>query len=185
MPHLIARICNPMAMGAALLLSLPLRYPHVPWPMAGLAALFLMLIPWGALIVMRRRGVVDDEHVTRREQRKPVFIAALCSIVAGFALLWALRAPAIVLAESGAILAGLCVLVLLSLRWKVSVHACTAAFVACRAAGFIPVAGVQLAVCFVVLVAWSRLKPQEHSVDQVLAGTAVGAAASLLPILAG
>lgn len=144
-----------------------------------------MLVPWAALEVMRRKGIVSDVHVTRREQRKPVFAAAAVSIVVGIVVLLIAGAPPVVLVESASILAGLVVVAILSLRWKVSVHATMAAYAACRLAPFVPVVGIPLAVFFVVLVAWSRLKPGEHTPDQVLLGTSLGAALSLLPVLLG
>lgn len=144
-----------------------------------------MLVPWAALEVMRRKGIVSDVHVTRREQRRPVFAAAAVSVVAGIAVLVVAGAPRVVLVESLSILVGLVVVASLNLRWKVSVHATMAAYAACRLAPFIPTVGIPLATFFVVLVAWSRLRPREHTPDQVLLGTTLGAALSLLPVLLG
>lgn len=169
----ISDIFSPPVVGTLILLSTPLRHPQVGWPTTLIATFFVTLIPWAALIWMRIRGLVTDIHVTRRHQRWPLLIIALISILAGISVLLALSAPTELLAEVLFLLAGLIIVGVVNLFWKLSVHAAVITFAALHC--LLPLlGGAQLAVILIALVGWARIRIDHHSPTQVTAGTLVG-----------
>lgn len=88
LPAAISHVFAPTILVTALLILTPLRFSHVSWGQALVAAMFTTLIPWAVLGWARAKGTVDDVHVTRREQRWPLLLVALVSILVGLTLLW-------------------------------------------------------------------------------------------------
>lgn len=155
------------------------------WRGLGLAALaaVVAVLP-GLVLVLHlvRTGRVVGHHLPHRGDRPRVLGAALVGVVAAAGLVALLGAPQglVVLMTAMALLLGL--LTVISLRWKVSLHAAaaTASLVAVVAAlGPWALLGVPL----VVLVCWSRLALSAHTPDQVVAGALVGLGAGVIASL--
>lgn len=182
MPRLISHVLAPSILATVLLVLTPLRFPEVPWGQALLATTFTTLIPWAALIWARGRGKVSDVHVTRREQRWPLLLVALASILAGLALLFVIRAESVMIREVLLILAGLLATGAITLVWKISIHVAVAAFVFLHAFAGQPY-GPYLAVAMVAVTSWSRVKLSHHTSSQVFAGAVVGALVGMLGLL--
>jgi membrane-associated phospholipid phosphatase len=138
-----------------------------------LAATFCGLIPYGIVIAGVHRRRWTDRHLRVRQQRSTPFLAAIASVLAGLALLLALDAPRQLVALVVAMLTGLAATLLVTLRWKVSVH--TAA-----ASGTVAIlvltfgSPLILALPAVALVAWSRIRLGDHTPAQTLAGAVLG-----------
>ncbi|MCO1337471.1 hypothetical protein BJH93_00940 [Kocuria polaris] len=169
---------SPALIGTLVLLSIPLRHPEATWPATLLAVAFTIAIPWLALVAMRWSGRVSDIHVTRREQRWPILLIALISILAGLGILAMTAAPVVVVGEVGLFLAGLLIVGAVNLVWKLSIHAAVASFAALHCLLALPL-GPHLAVLVVALVSWSRVRIAHHTPSQVLAGCVVGVLVSL------
>jgi len=141
---------------------------------AGLvAAFFVSVVP--VLYIMRgvRRHRLSDHHVSVRQQRPIVLLVAIVSVMAGLGVLRAIGAPQELVALVGAMVAGLVGSLLVTLVWKISVHAAvTAGAVVILVLVFGP-ALLALAVV-VVLVCWSRLELGSHTISQVVVGSAFG-----------
>lgn len=174
----ISHIASPPAVVTLVLLSTPLRYPGLAWPPSLLATFFAGLVPWAALIWMRLRGRVTDVHVTERRQRWPILLITLVSILGGIAVLLAISAPTQIIVEVLFMLAGLLIVGLVNLVWKLSIHAALTTFAALHCLLALP-AGAQIAVAVIALVGWARIRIGHHTPTQVLAGTLTGALVSL------
>ncbi|WP_102159465.1 phosphatase PAP2 family protein [Zhihengliuella halotolerans] len=175
---LLSHVFSPALIGTLVLLSIPLRHPVATWSSALLATAFTIAIPWVALVAMRWSGHVSDIHVTRREQRWPLLLITLVSILIGLGILTLTAAPAVVVGEVGLFLLGLLLVGAVNLFWKLSIHAAVASFAALYCLLALPL-GPHLAVLVVALVGWSRVRIAHHTPSQVLAGTVVGVLVSL------
>lgn len=143
------------------------------------AAGFAGVLPLLYLLRGARQGCWQDHHVGERHKRPPVMLAILGSVLVGTALMVATGAPAELVALLGAMAAGLLVTLAVTLVWKISVHAAVAAgSVVVLALVFGPALNVLWLVA--ALVCWSRTALHDHTVAQVLGGTAAGAAVAFL-----
>jgi membrane-associated phospholipid phosphatase len=157
---------------------------------------FFKVIPLGILAVLIRRGRIDTVEVRAREQRTIPFLLGMASMMAGaLAFLLVDLEPArlvSLLAMISVFSAG--VLTVITLRWKISVHASAAGALFGLAAFFAyeQTAVVQtsidmwpvafLAGVCIPLVGWSRVHLGAHSRGQVLAGTIFGFIMSTGPL---
>lgn len=185
LPRLVSHVLAPTVLVTALLALAPLRFPEVPWGQALLATTFTTLIPWAALVSARIRGKVSDVHVTRREQRWPLLLVALASILVGLVLMLVTRTEPAMIREVLLVLAGLLSTGAITLVWKISIHVAVAAFVFLHAFAEQPY-GLYLAVAMVAVTSWARVQLSHHTSSQVFAGAVIGALVGtlgLLPVL--
>jgi membrane-associated phospholipid phosphatase len=139
------------------------------------AVLFGSLFPM--LFVLRgvRRGALTDHHVRIREQRPLPLLVGMACVLAGLGLMVTWGAPRDLLALIAAMLGGLVVSLLVSLVWKMSIHAGVAAgSLVILVLVFGPALLALLPV--VVLVGWARIQVGDHSLVQVAVGAVVGGA---------
>lgn len=150
------------------------------WRGAALAVVgALVAVLPGLLLVVHlvRRGRVVDHHLPDRADRPRVLGAALVGVVAAEGLQVLLGAPPPLRVLFGAMAALLAVLVLVSTRWKVSLHAAAAsASLGALVAALGPWA--LLGVPLVVVLAASRVVLGAHTPAQVLVGLGLGALAA-------
>ncbi len=143
------------------------------WAWLGIYLLMAVLGPVLYVLWLLRRGEVADFDLRLREQRlRPYLFTALCLTVAAVVLL-AGGAPRllVVIAFAGAIQTTL--LLLVTLRWKISVHlASIAGFVVVMVA-LIGTPGLLFAP-LIPLVAWARIRLRRHNLAQTIAGALVG-----------
>jgi len=149
-----------------------------------LAALFFGVIPFGYVLRGVRQGRWSDRHVGTRQQRKPVFFFSLGSMLAGVAILAIAGAPRDLVAFLITLLieAGLALLV--TLAWKVSLHAWVATI---GATALVTLYGIPALILwpFLAGVGWSRVELEDHTLPQVVVGAVIGTAttAVLFPLL--
>lgn len=99
----------------------------------------------------------------------------MASVICGMALMLVLDAPSEMIALVAAMLASLVVILAITVFWKVSVHTAVSS-------GAILMLALSYGPWFlalyplVALVGWSRLVLRDHTLAQVLVGTALGAA---------
>jgi membrane-associated phospholipid phosphatase len=164
----------PFTIAAQLLLS-PAASPGWPgtWWYGALALLFTSVLPFLVLIALVRAGKVVDHHVSERSQRAPVLAMAIVCVLVGLGVLAWTGAPPSVIAMVLALIAGIAVLAIVSIWWKVSGHA---AAVSSAAVSVLVLFGPQwwplLAV--VPAVGWARVVLRAHTPAQVIAGTLFG-----------
>jgi hypothetical protein len=120
-----------------------------------------------------------DRHLGDRHQRIPVMLFIIGSVGACLALLALAGAPRTVIVLTLTMLAAITVLTAVTTAWKISIHCATA----CGAATVLVITfGPALAVTYLLvgLVSWSRLALRDHTLAQVTAGLAAGAASALI-----
>jgi len=139
----------------------------------GIAALFASVLPYALILRGVRRGRLTDKNISLREQRIRFGVVAIASILLGLALLAAFNAPAEMVALLASIAVGVACGWVITLWWKISVHAAIAAG---AATVLTLVFGTALlaAWALVALIAWSRVQVGDHTLAQVLAGVALG-----------
>ncbi|MFC5382125.1 phosphatidic acid phosphatase [Aquipuribacter nitratireducens] len=141
-----------------------------------LAALFTGVIPYAFLLWAVRGGRIGDRHVRQRRQRFLPLGFGVVSVIVGLTLLVLLEdAPRDLLALVLAMLAGLVVTVAITAVWQISIHTGVAAgtvVILMLTFGW----GSVLAWPLVVATGWARAVLNDHTVAQVVAGAAVGAA---------
>ncbi len=171
-------------------------YIFNPVTMTAIAALFLGsraaigfgdVVKWWALIMavtalpiagitlwMARTGRLADLWASVRQQRTEVYAIAVALTALDFLLLRLLHAPTVYDAVIGSSVAGLVLMMVINLWWKISVHM---AFVTGFAAVMLFCYGLPaLAVSVLMLITgWARVQLRQHTIPQVVAGAIVSA----------
>jgi len=141
----------------------------------GVAAVSASVLPYAIILRGVRRGRLSDRNIGLREERVRFAVVALTSILVGLAVLAAFDAPAEMVALQASIAVGVTCGWVITLWWKISVHAAIAAGAATVLVVVFETA--LLAVWPLVgLVAWSRVEVGDHTPAQVVAGVALGIA---------
>ena len=150
----------------------------------GIAAVFASVLPYALILRGVRRGRLSDRNISLREQRIRFGVVAFTSILLGLALLAAFDAPPEMVALLASIAVGVACGWVITLWWKISVHAAIAAG---AATVLTLVFGTALlaAWALVTLIGWSRVQVGDHTPAQVLAGVALGVVvnATIFPLL--
>ena len=178
--RLVTEVFAPAPTAAVLLLlvawqSAPTAAEGLRWGL--LASLFASLVPF--LYVARgvRRRRLTDHHVRVREQRPVPLVVGIVSVLAGLVLLFVWGAPRDLVALVGAMAVGLMTATLVTLFWKLSIHA---AVVAGAVVILVLVFGSVwlISAPIAVLVSWARVEVGDHTPAQAAAGVGLGAASA-------
>jgi membrane-associated phospholipid phosphatase len=150
----------------------------------GIAAMFASVLPYAIILWGVRRGRLSDKNISLREERIRFGVVAITSILTGLAVLAAFDAPAEMVALLVSIAVGVTCGWVITLWWKISVHAAIAAG---AATVLVLVVGTALLAAWplVAVIAWSRVQVGDHTPAQVLAGVALGVVvnATIFPLL--
>jgi membrane-associated phospholipid phosphatase len=185
--RLATEVLAPAPTVAVLLLLVAWRSAPTPgealkW--GGLAALFASLVPFGYILRGVRRRRLTDRHVRVRAQRPVPLLAGIGSVLVGLTLLALWGAPPDLVALVAAMAVGLVTVLLVTLFWKVSIHA---AVIAGAVVILVLVFGPWLVLLspLVALVGWSRVEAGDHSPAQVIVGVLLGGvvAGTVFPLL--
>jgi membrane-associated phospholipid phosphatase len=151
--------------------SSPTPAMAVVW--GAIAAVFASVLPYALILRGVRRGQLSDTNISLREQRIRFGVVAITSILVGLAVLAALDAPAEMVALQASIAVGVACGWVVTLWWKISVHAAIAAG---AATVLLLIFGPALLAVWplVAVIAWSRVQVGDHTAAQVLAGVALG-----------
>jgi membrane-associated phospholipid phosphatase len=145
---------------------------------------FASVLPYALILHGVRRGRLSDKNISLRAQRIRFAVVAIASILTGLAVLAAFDAPAEMVALQASIAVGVACGWVITLWWKISVHAAIAAG---AATVLLFVFGPALLVVWplVAVIAWSRVQVGDHTPAQVLAGVALGVIvnATVFPLL--
>jgi hypothetical protein len=164
-------VCTVMAGALAAKLA-PSWREIVLW--GGLAAVSAGVVPFGVVHLLLRRGNVSDYHVAQRERRWAPLGAAILSGVLALISLHLLRTPTALQALAGAYLVSAAAFTLISLRWKISLHAAaySGALAACALVASPWWWAGLAAVPFLV---WARTRRGRHTIAQGVVGAGLGA----------
>ena len=185
--RLVGEVWSPPPILAVLALvvawaSSPTPAMAVVW--GGIAAVSASVLPYALILRGVRQGRLSDKNISLRQQRIRFAAVAITSILTGLAVLAAFDAPAEMVALQASIAAGVACGWVITLWWKISVHAAIAAG---AATVLLLVFGLALLVVWplVALIAWSRVQVGDHTPAQVLAGIALGIVvnATIFPLL--
>lgn len=174
--RLVSELLSPPPILAVLALvvawdSSPTPAMAVLW--GGIAALSASVLPYALILRGVRRGRLSDNNISLREQRIRFGVVAMGSILLGLVLLAAFDAPSEMVALQASIAVGVACGWVVTLWWKISVHAAIAAG---AATVLLLVFGLALLAVWplVALIAWSRVRVGDHTTAQVFAGVALG-----------
>ncbi|WP_241521704.1 phosphatidic acid phosphatase [Arthrobacter pityocampae] len=171
----ISELCAPAVLVTLFLVATAIG--AAGWPggalQAGVAATFTTVLPLAAVLVLVRAGRLTDHHISERRQRAPVLAGTLLSIGVGLCILALLDAPWALVAAVWCTVAGVALVLVVNLWWKLSAHSAVAVFVTC---GAVTIAGpaALLLLPMPVAVGWSRVRLGAHTAGQVAAGFLVG-----------
>ncbi len=141
-----------------------------------IAAVFICLAPFAAVLLLAKRGQLTDHHVGDKRQRRPVMLWTLGSALLGCGILVLVGAPRPVWGLIGGILCGIVALILVSPVWKISGHAMTLGGATVSAVLMFGWLGLPFVVA-TPLVCWSRVYLRDHSARQVIVGFITGVVA--------
>lgn len=142
--------------------------------MAILATVFAAVIPFGYVVWRVKSGRLTDHHISVRTERTIPIIVGLASVAVGLTLILIAGAPSQLLALFITGVAGMVVILLVTRRWKISVHLSTFAGAAVIGGFTFGLSvGILIGSC-IPLVAWSRVELEDHTWPQVAAGTLAG-----------
>lgn len=130
------------------------------------------VVPFAVVFLLLRMGSVADIHVAQRERRWIPLGAAFLSGLFGLAALRLMGTPLQLQALGAAYLANATAFALVSLFWKISVHAgvFSGALAACA---LVVSPWWWTALALVPLVIWARHRRGRHTTGQGIAGTAL------------
>ncbi len=130
---------------------------------------FGTLVPLITLYGLKKQGAIPDIYVSQRERRAIPFVAAIVSYSVGaIALLW-VKAPSIVTALMLCYLGNSLIMMLVTAKWKISVHASGVTGPATVLIYYFGLAALPF-VLLAIPVAWARVKLGAHNLAQVSAG---------------
>lgn len=169
----ISHLGSPPAVAAYAAIFTAVSIPAAPWLWIGVFLFLSLVAPLLFLLWQLRRGEVTDIDIHFRQQRK----WALLVTIAGFAITWIAMlvgdAPPILRLLVGTGLVEWSVIFVVTLRWKISIHAASISGIATYLVwGFGMTAAPALLA--VPVVGWSRVKLRRHTPAQVLAGIGLG-----------
>ena len=174
---IITEVFSPVILAVLLVVAVGVVYGTPP--VSGLAwglvaAVFVGAIPYAFLLLGIRRGRWAGRHIPLREERTVPLVFAGASALIGIVLMAVGGAPQQLVALVIAGVAGLVVTVVITLRWKMSIHTGVAGG---TATVLMLVFGGPAIVAWPVVAAigWSRLELRDHTLAQVVVGAAVGA----------
>ncbi|HEY7348036.1 MAG TPA: phosphatase PAP2 family protein [Ktedonobacterales bacterium] len=173
---------SPFLLAALLLLIVSWHATHRVWPALGWAALTATFVTVGPLVILSLAvcaGRVRNLDLDLRHERPWPMVIALGITIVGLTVLWILGAPRLLLILLVSTLAGGAIALLITLRWKISIHAGGAAGAATVMALLYGAQALPLLIG-VALIGWSRVALGKHTWPQVVAGAAVSAVITVL-----
>lgn len=142
-----------------------------------LTLLFLSVGPFVYILIGVRQGKLSDVDVSKRSERVGPFIFGLISVCLGWFALILTHAPnALITVLIVTVISGL-VMMIITLWWKISLHASSMAGAATMLTVFYGAAMLPT-FALLVLVSWSRVVLRRHTLAQVVAGSLLSIALS-------
>ncbi len=143
------------------------------WWWAGLYVLCAVLGPLFYIVMMVQRGRLSDLDIQHREQRARPMVITVGGVGLALVLSWLGGAPQLLIILAAGSLAQMILILVITLRWKISMHSASAAGMAVLAWNVVGQAALPF-VIGVPVIAWSRIRLKRHTPAQTLAGAALG-----------
>jgi membrane-associated phospholipid phosphatase len=130
---------------------------------------FSGIVPILTILLMMKKGIIHDVYASERSTRLKPFLAATASYACGVLVLLIMGAPTYVTALMGCYLVNTVVMMTITLKWKISIHASGVAgpstfLVFLFGALWAPI------LLLMVPVGWARIHLGAHTFNQVAAG---------------
>jgi membrane-associated phospholipid phosphatase len=175
--EIVSFVFNPPIVAVPAFLYLILQQKPVnSLALAVTSVIFGALVPLGIVYGLSKLRIIPDLWASERETRVIPFTGAICSYLLGSAALMAETSPATLTALMLCYVGNTAIMMIISLRWKISVHASGIAGPVTALIYILGVAASPLLI-LVVPVGWARIKLRAHTLPQVAAGV-------LLPVVA-
>lgn len=177
---IVTHVLNPAVIAAFTFLVL--LYPrNIVSPQFVTSLIFGTFIPLAMIILLSKRGLISDFYVSEKKERTTPFAGAISSYLAGGLTLWLLRASPIVTALMLCYAGNTIVMMCITRRWKISVHA---SGIAGPTTVLLEGLGACASIFFALLipVAWARIRLKAHTPTQILAGALVTIAATWIQL---
>ncbi len=128
--------------------------------------LFFSFLPFLITLVMKKLGKISDLFVSKREERGKVIIIALLGYLLGSIIL-NLNSSPIFFYLSVAYIVNTIVILLISMRYKISIHVAT---ITAISTALVVILGIKFMFFYVlaVIVGIARVRMKAHTIDQVL-----------------
>jgi len=126
-------------------------------------------VPLILLYCLSRKGIIPDLYASKGESRAIPFVGAMLSYLLGAIFLLLAEAPSIVTAVMLCYLGNSLIMMLITLKWKISIHASGIAGPTTALAYFLGMWALPF-LGLVIPVGWARIKLKAHSLAQVTAG---------------
>ena len=178
---IVTHVSNPAVVAAVASLVLLHAQDVVTPSFVGVSLGFGTVVPLGIIYLLSKRGLISNFLVSEKEERAKPFTGAVLSYLAGSLLFLLLGAPKIVTALMLCYAGNTIVMMLITLRWKISVHT---SGIAGPTTVLIESLGAWAGIFFALLipVGWARMRLKAHTSMQILAGALVTIAATWLQL---
>jgi hypothetical protein len=158
-----------------LLTFIPLVYRYGDGATAQLLAItsfFGCFLPLITVVYMLKRGVISDFYASDRNERFLPFMTTIFSYMVGTVALMSVRAPEQITALMACYIVNGVVLLLITTRWKISIHA---SGIASPVTALVYLLGTRLLPLFLLFlpIAWARVELKAHDKKQVTAGAVI------------
>lgn len=142
------------------------------WMLFAITGFFGCFLPLILVVAMLKKGVITDFYATNRMERFIPFLATITSYVMGAVALILVEAPAPISALMACYIVNGLVLLVITLKWKISIHA---SGIASPVTALVYLLGTRMLPLFMLFlpVAWARLELNAHNKLQLTAGALV------------
>jgi len=137
-----------------------------------LTSFFGCFLPLILVVYMLKRGIISDFYANDRNERFIPFMSTILSYTMGTVALMAVRAPEQITALMACYIVNGVVLLLITMKWKISIHA---SGIASPVTALVYLLGTRLLPLFLLFlpVAWARVELKAHDKKQVTAGAVI------------
>lgn len=169
----ISFVVNPLLITLATFIPLILKFGgDQRWNLFYVTAFFGSVLPMVGVYALLKKGIISDVYATERTERFVPFLASIVSYLLGTIVLVYIQAPASITALMATYILNGIVLVVITLKWKISIHA---SGVTSPVTGLVYLLGSRLLPLFLLFlpVAWARLELKAHSRWQLTMGALI------------
>ncbi len=166
-------LCPPVVGLLTLLLIGGVVSSSAGWSWVAIYVATSLILPTLYILMLVRLGKVSDFHLPIQSERiLPLCFTALVTTITALAA-WRLNAPELIQLIGYVTVVQTILILLITLRWKISLHCLAAAELA--TIGLYILGLPALALCAAVpVIGWSRVHLQRHTVAQTIGGTLLG-----------
>jgi membrane-associated phospholipid phosphatase len=171
--YVVSQVASPPVCGLALvLLAADASAAPGAFRWAMLYAVTAILLPVAYLFLLKHRGEIGDVDVRgRRERLKPMWLSAMTT-----GLVWGVfslgNAPHLLITAAGSLAVGVWLLLLITLRWKISLHCALVALLG-TSIWVLWTSALPLILLGPAMMG-SRIRLRRHTFAQTAAGLALG-----------